>query len=63
LPFYQTIGLPTNLAALDITTDVDAKMHTVAAAAASPEESFTLIDPQVTSEGIVKAMQAVEAGA
>ncbi|MCI1985931.1 MAG: iron-containing alcohol dehydrogenase family protein [Lactobacillus sp.] len=63
LPFYQTIGLPTNLAALDITTDVEAKMHTVAAAAASPEESFTLIDPQVTAEGIVKAMQAVEAGA
>ncbi|MFD1486239.1 iron-containing alcohol dehydrogenase family protein [Lacticaseibacillus baoqingensis] len=63
MPFYQTVGLPTKLADLHITTDVPAKMQTIAAAAASPDESFTLIDSQVTPEAIVAAMEKIETGA
>lgn len=61
LPFYRAIGLPTKLADLNITTDVDAKMATVAATAASDEESFKLVDPAITPAQVVAAMQLVEA--
>ncbi|WP_203626723.1 iron-containing alcohol dehydrogenase family protein [Lacticaseibacillus mingshuiensis] len=59
-PFYATIGLPNNLTAVNMTEDVAAKAKTVAAWAAKPEESFSLIDPAITPAKVEAAMQLVE---
>jgi len=60
LPLYQRLGLPTNLAALHVTDQSVAALTPVAAFASGPDESFRLIDPHVTADKILTAMQAVE---
>ena len=59
-PFYKEVGLPSCLAQLNVTEDVPAKIQQVAAWAAKPEESFKLIDSNITARGVAKAMQTVE---
>jgi uncharacterized oxidoreductase len=61
LPFYRELGLPTCLADLDITDDVDAKIKTIADRAASDEEAFVLLHPGITSSDVAKAIKTVEA--
>lgn len=60
-PFYAKIGLPTHLAQLHVTVadDQDA-LFEAAQEAASDHESFRLIDPDITTQGVLDAIQAVE---
>ncbi|GBG95248.1 hypothetical protein LFYK43_17070 [Ligilactobacillus salitolerans] len=60
LPFYQEIGLPTNLAGLNITTDIADKTQKVAQWAASPTESFKLIKAELKPAEVVADMATVE---
>lgn len=55
LPFYHEIGLPTNLAGLNITSDVTAKVQKVAEWAA-----IRLIKDDLTSADVLTDMQVVE---
>lgn len=60
LPFYQRVGLPVNLAGLNVISDIARKKAQVAEFAASDKESFKLIDPEITAAKVVAAMDRVE---
>lgn len=61
LPFYQQVGLPTNLSDLHVVRDLKVKKALVADWAAADTESFRLIDPDISSEKVLAAMDKVEA--
>ncbi|KMT31980.1 glycerol dehydrogenase [Melissococcus plutonius] len=60
LPFYRQIGLPTNLAALNISNNLEDAMQKTAKQAASPSDGFKLMLPDLTEQQVVEAMQKVE---
>ena len=61
LPFYEKIGLPTNLEDLHVTENVAEKILQVAEFAAKPEETFILVDKSLTPQKVAAAMEKVEA--
>lgn len=60
LPFYRSIGLPTNLAELHITAESDEKAKQVAQWAAREYETFNLIKSDVVAADVLADMQQVE---
>ncbi|MCD2257227.1 iron-containing alcohol dehydrogenase family protein [Lactobacillus sp. CC-MHH1034] len=60
-PFYDSVGLPTNLSGLDVAEGDQANLQKVAAFAASDHESFKLLNPQLTSADVLEAIHNVEA--
>jgi len=61
LPLYEEIGLPTSLEGVNLEAVSEEILLPVAAFAAKKEESFTMIDIQVTADKILKAMSDLEA--
>ncbi|MFD1671714.1 iron-containing alcohol dehydrogenase family protein [Agrilactobacillus yilanensis] len=59
-PFYKKVGLPTNLAQLNVTDDNQDALQKVAEIAASDHESFRLIDANITASNVLTAMEKVE---
>ncbi len=60
LPFYRAIGLPINLAQLNITEDVAQKAEQIAQWVVRPDETFNLIKSDITTPEILAAMKKVE---
>ena len=60
LPFYKENHLPASLAEINLPFDLE-KLQAVAKFAASPVESYRLIDSKVTDEKIISAIKALEA--
>ncbi|MFC4652211.1 iron-containing alcohol dehydrogenase family protein [Lactococcus nasutitermitis] len=60
LPFYQASSLPTTLAELNIATFDREKLREVADFAAGKNESYNLIDPDVTAEKVLTAIEKLE---
>lgn len=60
LQLYQELTLPTTLAEINVATSSHEKIEPVATFAASEIESFIQIDPKVTPEKILMAMEKLE---
>ncbi|WP_208559326.1 iron-containing alcohol dehydrogenase family protein [Marinilactibacillus kalidii] len=60
LPFYESNAFPTKLSAFGIQHDLENKMKKIAIFAASEQETFRLVVPQVTTEKIYSAMAYLE---
>lgn len=60
LPFYQANGFPHKLSDFNVTQSLDVKIQKVAEFAASPQETFNLALPNVTTEQVVAAMHYLE---
>lgn len=60
LPFYEATALPSNLAAINLAAARQEQLSKVAAFAAQANESYRLIDPEVTGAKIVQAIQKLE---
>ncbi|MCL1949359.1 MAG: iron-containing alcohol dehydrogenase family protein [Turicibacter sp.] len=60
MDLYQGIGLPTRLKEINLGDAALKDLSLVAAFTAKEEESFNLIDPRVTAEKILDAMQRLE---
>lgn len=60
LPFYKSSELPTQLQALHLKKFDAIQLQPVADFAASKEESYRLIDPDVTGSKILSAIEALE---
>jgi uncharacterized oxidoreductase len=60
LPWYHELTLPTNLAGINVATFDQKKLLAVAEFAGSDIESFKQIDPSVTADGILKAVEKIE---
>lgn len=61
IPFYRTIGLPVNRAALNWPNPTSAELAQVTEYAAGETESFRFVDPAITPAKIAAAMRQVEA--
>lgn len=59
-PFYEAIGLPTRLNQLQVAPNDTEALTEVAKAAASDQESFRLINPDITAEDVLQAMETLE---
>lgn len=60
MPFYHSVGLPTNLAAVNVDAADTAKITQIAQRAASAEEAFVLINPDITPNDVVQDIATVE---
>ncbi|GAA3023193.1 iron-containing alcohol dehydrogenase family protein [Tetragenococcus solitarius] len=60
-PFYKQIGLPTKLAQMNVADTSKEGLSLVVQKAAAEDDTFPMIDPEVTEEQIFAAIQAVEA--
>ncbi|MCF1684845.1 iron-containing alcohol dehydrogenase family protein [Tetragenococcus halophilus] len=61
LPFYEQIGLPNKLAQMSIENVTKESLAPVIQQAAAKDDTFPMIDPEVTEEQVFAAIQAVEA--
>lgn len=61
LPFYEQIGLPNKLAQMNIENATKESLAPVIQQAAAKDDTFPMIDPEVTEEQVFAAIQAVEA--
>lgn len=59
-PFYEMIGLPTKLAQMNVSDVSEEGLAAVIKQAAAKEDTFRMIDPEVTEEQVFAAIQAVE---
>lgn len=60
-PFYQQIGLPTKLAQMNVDDTSKEGLSLVVQKAAAEDDTFPMVDPEVTEEQVFAAIQAVEA--
>ena len=59
-PFYKKTGLPLKLKELDVLDTSKAALTPVINHAASPNETFNMVDPTITADQIYRAIQTVE---
>ncbi|MBV7390406.1 iron-containing alcohol dehydrogenase family protein [Enterococcus alishanensis] len=60
IPFYQATGLPLKLAALNVADTSQESLIKVVNHAASANETFNMVDPDVTAEDVFAAIQVIE---
>lgn len=60
LPFYEAVGLPSDITQLNVSGFDRKRLKTVTDFASSKEEYFNLIDPEITSEKVLDAMEKLE---